>query len=170
MPDVSTEIAIATTTLGSAASSITFSSIPSTYTDLRLVYTVQGTASGQLCFTRFNGDTSGSTLYSLTNLWADGTSVTSSANTSRSSWFDFQFGMPSSGSNFAFGTIDIFSYAGSTYKTGLLTGSNDANGSGDVDRRVGLYRSTSAITSITLTPQASGSFATGSSATLYGIL
>jgi hypothetical protein len=160
---------IATTTLGSAAASITFSSIPATYTDLRLIYVVQGTAAGQLCFTRFNGDTSGSTLYSLTNLYGDGTSATSSANTSRSSWFDFQFGMPSSGNTFAFGTIDIFSYAGSTFKTGLLTGSNDANGSGDVDRRVGLYRSTSAITSITLTPQVSGNFAIGSTATLYGI-
>ena len=170
MPDTSTEVAIATTTLGSAASTITFSSISSAYTDLRLVYTVQGTAASQLVFIRFNGDTSGSTLYSLTNLYGDGSTVTSSRNTSRSSWFDIQNGMPSSGSTFAFGTIDIFSYAGSTYKTGLLTGSNDQNGSGDVDRRVGLYSSTSAITSITLTPQASGSFATGSSATLYGIL
>jgi hypothetical protein len=45
MPDVSTEVAIATTTLGSAASTITFSSISGSYTDLRLVL-VGNTASG----------------------------------------------------------------------------------------------------------------------------
>ena len=160
---------IATTTLGSAAASITFSSIPATYTDLRVVYVVNCASAGQLLFIRFNGDGSGSTLYSLTNLYGDGSTATSSRNTSRSSWFDLQNGMPSGGSTFAFGTIDLFSYAGSTYKTGLMTGSNDANGTGDVDRRVGLYSSTSAISSITLSPQTAVNFSIGTTATLYGI-
>jgi hypothetical protein len=66
-------------------------------------------------------------------------------------------------------TYDIFSYAGSTFKTLLMTTSGDQNGSGWVERIVGLYRSTSAITSISIDASAS-TFAVGSTATLYGIL
>jgi hypothetical protein len=47
---------IATTTLGTAAASITFSSIPATYTDLRLVVMCKLLAHQLLMF-RFNSDT-----------------------------------------------------------------------------------------------------------------
>jgi hypothetical protein len=64
-------------------------------------------------------------------------------------------------------TVDIFSYAGSTYKTSLVTFQEDNNGSGYVGNKVGLWPSTSAITSITLNGT---NFAIGTTATLYGIL
>ena len=63
---------------------------------------------------------------------------------------------------------DIFSYAGSTNKTLLITGANDVNGDGSSEKNVGLWRSTSAITSITI-HLSSGNFANASTATLYGI-
>jgi hypothetical protein len=69
-------------------------------------------------------------------------------------------------------TMDILSYRGSTFKTSLNTATNDKNGSGIVLRNVGLWRSTSAITSITLldTYGGGGQFDVGTTATLYGIL
>jgi hypothetical protein len=56
MPDVSTEVAIATTKLGSAASTITFESIPGTYNDLRLVFTSKTSIGAESGYFRFNSD------------------------------------------------------------------------------------------------------------------
>jgi hypothetical protein len=61
---------IATTTLGTATSSFTFSSIPATYTDLRLVI---GWVSGTNPRIRFNSDTA--TSYSQTAMYGDGTAA-----------------------------------------------------------------------------------------------
>ena len=64
--------------------------------------------------------------------------------------------------------VDVFSYAGSTNKTCLMEISHDRNGSGYVERAVGLWRSTAAITSVTITLN-TGNMAIGTTATLYGI-
>lgn len=157
--------AISTTTLGSAASSITFSSIPGTYTDLRLVFNGIYTSSGGNSRIQFNSDTA--TNYSNTRLSGDGTSASSNRSTSqtflRINWDGQSSTVPD------FSTIDIFSYAGSTNKTSLITTSEDKNGSGSVYRLVGLWQSTSAITSINISISSS-TFAAGTTATLYGIL
>lgn len=157
---------IATTTLSSAASSITFSSIPSTYTDLRLILT--GTSSGNADpELTFNGDNSPSgTNYSRTTLGGNGTAADSVRDTSipyivnRLTYF--------TSTTVSYQTFDIFSYAGSTYKTVLLDGSADRNGSGGVGKAVGLWRNTAAITSLRLN-FASQTFSAGTTATLYGI-
>ena len=156
---------IATTTLGTAASTITFSSIGSGYTDLRISFLIIGGAgtAGQFDIT-YNNDTT--SLYSITRLYGDGSSPGSSRY-SGTALYPCQYSLSSTPPVFA--TIDLFSYAGSTFKTALITYSNDANGSGSVERSVGLYRSTSAITRIDL-GGVGGTFATGTTATLYGIL
>jgi len=163
MPDVSTEVAIATQTLGSAASTITFSSIPSTYTDLRVVWVGTETAANQPYY-RFNSDSA--TNYSQTELRGDGASATSARATNQTAIFaldNYSTTIP------ALGTIDIFSYAGSTFKSCLLTTSLDQNGSGYVTRCVALWRSTSAITSIVIGDLGT-TLKAGTTATLYGIL
>ena len=66
-------------------------------------------------------------------------------------------------------TYDVFSYAGSTNKTTLIINASDDNGSGRIVNTVGLYRSATAISRIDLTTS-TGNFATGTTATLYGIL
>ncbi len=156
---------IATTTLGSASSPITFTSIPSTYTDLRLVLVFNtGGASGNTnARITFNSDTG--TNYSKTTLRGDGASATSTRATS-ASFIDI--GQATS-VNWAMSTMDIFSYAGSTNKTTLTENNSDINGSGNVYREVALWRSNSAITSITITSSSANNFATGTTATLYGI-
>ncbi len=157
---------IATTTLGSAASTITFSSIPATYTDLRLIITVTGTAADAVAIT-FNSDTGSN--YSYTRLLGSGSAASSFRGTSTSNLpFIAQFNQLDTTIP-TLGITDIFSYAGSTHKTVLHDNSNDRNGSGDVIRYVGLWRSTSAITSITLTDTGAGQMKIGTTATLYGI-
>jgi hypothetical protein len=65
---------IATTTLGTAAASITFSSIPATYTDLRLVVVAKAVSASTLDV-RFNNDSG--TNYSKTEISGDGSSAVS---------------------------------------------------------------------------------------------
>lgn len=158
---------IATTTLSSSAASITFDSIPNTYTDLRLVWTGTENTGGDNLALTFNGTTGSSTAYSDTLLGGDGASAFSSRNTSTSTITATAQGLDTTKPFFI--TIDLFSYAGSTNKTCLITSSEDLNGSGYVVRRVGLYRSTSAISQIKL---AVGTYTmkVGTTATLYGIL
>lgn len=155
---------IATTTLSSAASSVDFNSIGSGYTDLRLVLVTQNTSGGNLTM-RFNSDTSSS--YSVTTLFGTGSSALSERTTSATS---LRVGAAAASSTtWHLFEIDIFSYAGSTNKTELTTANLDNNGSGSVRKTVGLWRNTSAITSISLTYD-SGNHSIGTTATLYGIL
>lgn len=161
---------IATTTLSSAASTLTFSSIPNTFTDLRLVIVGRTTRvdTQDPIYVRVNGDTASN--YSQTALEGDGTTALSSRSTSISLWQPANFPAANAAANlFGLCTMDFFSYAGSTNKTVLSTNERDMNGSGAVVRRVHLWRSTSAITSIEFTSGSSSNFVVGTTATLYGI-
>lgn len=162
---------IATTTLGSAASSITFSSIPSTYTDLRLVVFARSDAAATNRRLQLNFNNDSGTNYSYTYLDGDGASA-SSANATSGTTIDLPsstFGASATANLFSFSTFDVFSYAGSTYKTLLMTNATDRNGGGNVDVLVGLWRSTSAINRIDLTVSTGANFVANTSATLYGI-
>ena len=164
---------IATTTLGSASNTITFTSIPSTYTDLRLVLVGASNraASGTTAATlRFN-NTAGSD-YSNTTLAGDGASATSDRFTTSDQVVVNTLLMPNANETgrLSLSTVDIFSYAGSTFKTVLATGNADLNGSGSVVRSVGLWRNTSAITQLNLLfTNVAYSFIAGTTVTLYGI-
>jgi hypothetical protein len=156
---------IATTTLGSAAATITFSSIPNTFTDLRLVV-VMFTDTTNTTFLRLNNDSD--TNYSETLLWGNGTAASSGAAT----------GIPrigiandiSGNSTFPhFAEIDLFSYAGSTNKTVLVSTAEDYNGSGIVRRGVALWRNTTAVNRLDL-GRTAGNFTAGTTATIYGLL
>lgn len=156
---------IATTTLGSAAATITFNSIPATYTDLRLVIVSLNSSNNQDGKLTFNNNTA--TNYSTTHLYGDGTSAGSYSETTMAYMTIFSLSnIVSSGASMA--QIDIFNYAGSANKTALIQTANDKNGSGSVARSVGLWRSTSAITRLDLALTA-GNYNSGTTATLYGI-
>jgi hypothetical protein len=157
---------IATTTLGSAASSITFSSIPATYTDIRIILSAIGAAAGCYPAIQFNGDTG--TNYSYTLLRGNGSAAASiqASNSARGFILNSSADIPTTFP--ALSTTDIFSYAGSTFKTLLSSGSDDKNGSGEFNAYVNLWRSTSAINRIDLIGHGAN-FATGTTATLYGI-
>ena len=156
---------IQSTTLGSAAASIDFTSIGSGFTDLRLVLAGSTSASTYLYFT-INNTT---TPYSYTYLYGTGAVAGSKRNTSGGLTGVFINDEVATGVSSRFlAELDFFSYAGSTYKTGLSKYSGDRNGAGQVQLNANLWGSTSAITQITLYPS-SGNFETGTMATIYGI-
>jgi hypothetical protein len=157
---------IATQTLGSAAATITFSSIPSTYTDLRLVLTAVANSSTIGAYIIYNNDSGAN--YSWTNLRGNGTTAASSV-IGPATQINLAFFSSATTTIPAFYTADIFSYAGSTNKTCLTTASADQNGSGLVERHVGLWRSTSAINRLDIYTNAVANFGIGTTATLYGI-
>ena len=166
MPAGSTYEPIATTTLGSAASSITFSSIAASWTDLRLVFIAPTVSASGAARIRFNSDTG--TNYSYTVLGGDGATATSTRATSDT---QYKLGnlINTSTTVPQFYQVDIFSYAGSTNKTALTTFSNDQNGAGSTEQSVGLWRNTSAITSVFIWTGGTATFGIGTTATLYGI-
>ena len=164
MPAGPTYEPIATTTLGSAAATITFSSIPATYTDLRLVLVGIGSLGSDVRI-RFNSDTG--TNYSYTELDGNGIATQSTRATSQT-FIKLTTRWGISDTVPTMHVTDVFSYAGSTNKTILNNLSGDFNGTGSIEVLVGLWRSTSAINAITYS-LSSGNFSTGTTATLYGI-
>jgi hypothetical protein len=155
---------IATQTLGSSSASVTFSSIPATYTDLVLVLQA-GTATNDNLGIRFNSDTGSN--YSNTALSGNGSTVVSfraSNATSIIPQYHFVFNN-NLNSNVI---IQVQNYSNTTTNKTLLARSNNAGVSTDVG--VGLWRNTAAITSVTLIGGSFGySFITGSTFTLYGV-
>ena len=161
----STYTPIATTTLGSASNSITFSSISGSYTDLVLVMNYGMTSGTSTPAWRYNGDTSGSTLYSQTILTGDGSSA--SANRITIGNLHITMGYTNSSSITANSIIHIMNYSNTTtYKTSLARGNSTNN---STQASACLYRSTSAITSINVFPDYATTFVAGSTFTLYGI-
>lgn len=156
---------IATTTLSTAASSITFSSIPSTYTDLKMVLVASAASNANFAF-QFNSD--GGSNYSQTRFAGDGSSASTLSQVNQTYLqFSNYFYI---GTTPTMHTVDIFSYAGgSTFKTVIFDEIADISGSGGICKKIGLWRSYSAINNIYLYAQGAVNFAAGTTATLYGI-
>ena len=165
MPAGSTYTPIATTTLGSAQSSVTFNSF-SGYTDLVLVSNMNSTNSGMIdVYYRFNSD-SGSN-YSRTGMYGNGSVAGSFRAANETAGYYSYINGTSVGTNtYSTNILQIQNYSNST--TNKTTLSRTASQGDSTIAVVGLWRSTSAITSITL-GCASGSFNAGSTFTLYGI-
>jgi hypothetical protein len=148
---------IASITLGANASSVTFSSIPQTYTDLVLVFDGTITTAASTPF-QLNSDTGSN--YSMTRVYGDGSSVTSTRNSSETSGL---ITIADTGqSNFI---ANFMNYSNTTtYKTVISRG---GTAGGYTTLIASLWRSTAAITSISLITV---TYASGSTFNLYGIL
>ena len=162
---------IQTVTVGSGgASSITFSSIPSTYTHLQLrgISRTTYVESDDALLFQFNNDTGSN--YSYHRLYGTGSSA--GANGTGNSTVGV-CGRPTGGSLssgiFGATVMDILDYANtSKYKTTRTLAGWDGNGSGMFDYESSSWQNTSAITSIKLT-MGSGNFDQYSSFALYGV-
>lgn len=162
----STFTPIATTTLGSAQASYTFSSIPSTYTDLVLIINGTSSANGADIDFQFNGDTG--TTYSYTALGGNGSSAASYRN-SNATFIRCSTYSSMSTTNPNATIVYMQNYSNSTtYKTILSRDNNVSNGT---TATTGLWRgaSNAAINQMTI-KCTGGNFATGTTLTLYGIL
>jgi hypothetical protein len=157
---------IVSTTLTSAASDVTFSSIPSTYTDLVIVGSIKtATLTNPACYVRFNDDTGSN--YSVTNMYGNGTSA-GSVRFSGQTFIRYNYVTDPNTTNFATMIMNINNYSNSTtYKTALT---KFGLASIALDSTVGLWRSTSAITQVTFILESATNFASGCVFTLYGIL
>jgi hypothetical protein len=163
---------IATTTVGAGGqATITFSDIPQTFKhlQLRIMSRDARTATANNVFARFNGDTA--TNYSNHNLIGDGSTAFSEGYTSEDAML---FGLSASNSAaaniFGVSIVDILDYANTNkYKTVRTLTGTDQNGSGSIRMWSSNWRSSSAVTSITLYGGTTPNLSQYSSFALYGI-
>ena len=159
---------IATVTASGSATTITFSSIPSTYQHLQVRGVGSSTSSGGYCVLNINGD-SGSN-YKQHWLQGDGSGTGSGVGSSATSIDLYSTASNTANIQAAF-VIDILDYANTNkYKTIRGLSGNDVNGAdGAISLATGNWRSTSAITRIDLTDELGYNFVQYSSFALYGI-
>jgi len=158
---------IATTTVGAGgASSVTFSSIPSTYTHLQLrISTLLSNVDDVII--RFNSDSANNYIGHF--LLGNGTAASSGV----------LFGGASSGLAILYApysatpipsNTDILDYANTNkFKTTRTLYGAENNSTGRIQLNSGLWRSTSAVTSILVIPFSGTTFSQYSSFALYGI-
>ena len=165
---------IATVSVGSGgASSITFSSIPSTYTHLQLRYIARNGYTLANTYTNsdliVNSDSTAS-HYTFHRLHGDGATVTADSAANAGSIYVMSTNGNASANVFVACIVDILDYANTNkYKTFRMLNGYDQNGSGIVGIRSGAWLSTSAITSFTITNPASANWNQYSHFALYGI-
>lgn len=164
---------IATATLSTAASSISITSIPSTYQHLQLRCRVQSTANtGNIREVNLTINSDTGTNYARHSLVGDGSTAFANGSATRANinhqWCPDQ----SLGSTFwGVACFDFHDYAStSKFKTVRLLAGGEQNNSayGRLILGSGLWQSTSALTSISLAPD-SGNFSAGTTIALYGI-
>ena len=162
---------IADVTVASPQSSIEFTSIPSGYTDLLVFLSCRGTDTGTGANDgrlTFNGSSSG---YSSRLLYGIGNAVGSASNSGTYMyWIGGAVAGGHTASTFSNCSIYIPNYTSSNNKSVSSETVNENNGTyGSQSMTAGRWSNSAAITSITLTLDYN-SFATNSTATLYGIL
>ena len=146
------------------ASSITFSNIPQTYTDLKLVASSRNSSTATTFTVTFNG--SGSS-YSGIYYTGSGSGVyvgTMSVTYGRSNYDG------TTSNTFSNTEIYIPSYTSSSYKSSSMDGMNENNATEAYSSlAASLWSNTSAITSLTCTADSSNSFTQYSTFYLYGV-
>lgn len=159
---------IATVTLGSNATSVTLSSIPTGYKDIQIRYSAKNTGAGITdAYLTINGDGGGN--YNKHWIFTfDGQGPYNSTNETALS-LGYTYG--SDANVYVSGKIDIPDYAStSKLKTLRYFNGNEktsgANGTSTIVWGSGLWRNTAAITSVTIT---SATMVAGSTFELYGI-
>lgn len=160
---------IADSTVESPVTSVTFSNIPSGYTDLILKASPRNTSTENAWKIRLNNDSSGA--YSVRLLLGTGAAASSSSASGQSAAFVGRMSMSSDTAN-TFGSVDIYipNYTSSNNKSissDVVTENNATTAYQSLF--ASLWSNTSAITTITCLPDAN-SFTTGSTFTLYGVL
>ena len=164
---------IASTTLNSTTSSITFSSIPQTFTHLQLKIFARTNRALNTDYigVQFNGDTTSSN-YRYHTLYANGSAIGSGDGGNNSGIFMQRIAGNSANAN-VFGSIicEILDYSNTNKnKTTREIGGIDNNGDGEIHLDSGLWISTNAVNSITVNAQGgSSSFVQYSTFQLYGI-
>jgi len=141
---------ISSVTVGAGSSSVTFSSIPGTYTDLlvRCSVRVERTVANTPLWMRVNGDTSSN--YSMKLLYGDGSAANTLSYTL--GYLITGYVNANSSTSLTYTNMDIYipNYAGSTQKSISVDSGEEDNATGAIaGMTAGLWTGTSAITSLT---------------------
>jgi hypothetical protein len=170
MPTTFTKIASVTVGSG-GASSIDFTSIPSTYTDLVVKLSARRSQAYADTYLRFNNDSGAN--YSWRQVRGDGSSTSSASGSAQTYALSGNGADRSTYTANTFGSIEIYvpNYAGSNAKSFSVDSVNENNATqADAMLLAGLWSGTSAINRVTLYPDIGyGDFVQYSTATLYGI-
>lgn len=161
---------IASTTLSSSNTTVTFSSIPSTYTDLRIVAFIKCDNTSCLVGLRFNNSSGSATTYSTNFLEGDGQGGVAATNDSSSNYADM--GRSNSSTSYTSSHYaDVINYAsGSVFKSVLISSSPNArSGTVRLMTNNAIWRDTTAINRVDILIIGSGQFISGSTFTIYGI-
>jgi len=158
---------IASTTTTSNATTVAFSSISGTYTDIVLICAYGTSTPGSNApYIEYNSDAYTNNNYSSTRLRGNGTAAASSRRSSDPFYITDGI-IPAGGVNETLSVINIMNYSNTTtYKTTLLKNNQAASG---VEALVALWDKTEAISTITLKNLSTYYFINGSTFTLYGI-
>jgi hypothetical protein len=160
----STYTPIATTTLSSAASTFTFSSIPNIYTDLIVVVSPQQVSGADNMRIQFNGDTGSN--YNTLLIRSGSTGQDAISNFSGTSIITDSFSYPPV-TNFGAKIFQIQGYSDTNVQKSVIIRSNSQNGFGGVEFGSGLWNSTSTINSIRMF--CTLNYSVGTTFSLYGI-
>jgi hypothetical protein len=160
---------IATRTLSTAAASITFSSIPSTYTDLIVIINGGTFSQGDNVYLRFNSDSG--TNYSFTELRGTGSAATSAQASNQTAAYLMSSigGGATLGQNYI---ANIMNYSNSTTNKTVISRANQPDSSTSypgVGAYVNLWRNTAAINTVLIGRTGGGDLALDSTFTIYGI-
>jgi hypothetical protein len=157
----------------SGTNTITFSSIPSTYKHLQIhahSCTGRTTNTTDGAYVRYNSDSGSNYQYSYVNA-----SVASHNSGSQGSPTGYNYlffhGTQQNNDGFSATILTILNYAStSVYKTGVWNGGSTNDGSyGEIGMGGGVWRSTSAINSITIYTETGSNYIAGTRFDLYGI-
>lgn len=158
---------IARQVLGSSTT-VSFTSIPSTYTDLVLVASARASYADTIGIMRIRFNSDSGSNYSMTQIYGNGSTV-SSARVSNQTSFGLEYISANTAASGVFSPVilQIQNYSNTTTNKTMLSRTNDAAVRSVA--QIGLYRSTSAITRIDLDEVLGTNYLAGSTFTLYGI-
>lgn len=155
---------LATITLGSTTSTVTFSSIPATYRDLVLVVANMSATAANTFYLQANGDTASNYSWEVT--WGSGSTTGSDALTNNGALLGGYIGLSTSTGQTTL--VQLMDYSATNkHKTFLSRHSNSA---GEVAMSASRWANTTAINSITLKVLPSGSFNSGATFSLFGVI
>ena len=163
---------ISSNVLSGSAASVTFSSIPSTYTDLVLKYSARSDYSNYYEWVKIvlNNDTT--TNYSETYINGTG-SAANSNRTSSDNYFERMYGATANtATSNTFGNTEVYipNYTSTSAKPLSSFGTTENNATGAyINADAMLYRGSSGITRIDISPALGTNWLSGSSFYLYGI-
>jgi hypothetical protein len=165
-------VSIQTVTVGAGGvSSVSFSSIPSTYKHLQIRMFARSNRATNPEYLKINFNSDTATNYSWHYLQGNGAGANIGAGASATYMFSqYYSGAAQNANDFGAGITDILDYANTNkYKTIRDLAGYDNNGDGIISFQSGSWRSTSAVSSIQITPGGGTTIGQYSSFALYGI-